>query len=70
MQHEDNTERLSAIESDFDYHQFPTNFTLEQIRLGDQWLKYAALALLADSGFYPSVNELQQLDSKNGGERK
>jgi len=70
MQHEYNTEVLSAIEADFDYHQFPTNFTLEQIRLGDQWLKDAAFALLAASGFHPSVNELQQLDSKNSEERK
>lgn len=54
MQDAYNTQLLSAIEADFDYHLYPTTFTLEQIRLGDTWLRDAALAVLADSGFIPN----------------
>jgi hypothetical protein len=45
---------LEAIEHDLDYHQYPSSFTLEQIRLGDKWLREAALAVLADAGFFSS----------------
>lgn len=51
-------EILDLIEADFDFHQYPTQFTLAQLIAADQWLKEAALAVLASGGFHPSGSEL------------
>jgi len=62
-----NEEILGAIEADFDFHQYPTLFTLEQIALGDKWLREAALKLLADGGFHRFESELvNSLDNQQG----
>jgi hypothetical protein len=53
-----NEEILDAIEADFDFHQYPTQFTLARLIEADQWLKDAALAVLASGGFHPSGSEL------------
>lgn len=53
-----NDEILDAIEADFDFHQYPTQFTLARLIEAHQWLKEAALEVLANGGFYPSGSEL------------
>ena len=58
-----NEEILDAIETDFDFHQYPTQFTQARLIEADQWLKEAALAVLASGGFHPSGPEL--INSQN-----
>lgn len=43
------SEMLAAIEFDLDYQQFPDKFSMQQVLMGEQWLRAELLVTSAQS---------------------
>lgn len=61
-------ETLELIKADFDFHLYPSQFTLAQLAQSEAWLRDAALAYLAEGGFHLNPALDTWLDGKSWSE--